>query len=79
MSKKFKVEHVEQVRSETYQVTVNAGVEGALRINVYPGNKLAIFSDSDVEWLPSDLSDAQLKRVLNAVKSFKSNKANLIA
>jgi hypothetical protein len=73
MRKKFKVEHVEQVRPETYQVTVNAGKEGTLRINVYPGNQLAIFSDSNVQWLTSDLSDAQLKQVLNAVKSFKAS------
>jgi hypothetical protein len=69
--KKFKIEHVEFVRSDTYKVSVDLGKEGRIRIVVYPGNKMQVLSDGPLQWLQDDLSSAQQKQIVKAIEDFK--------
>jgi hypothetical protein len=65
--RKLKIESIEKVRDGTHMVWVDIGTEGKLRVFVYPGNVMRIFCDTPIQWLQSDLSPAQQKKILDAV------------
>ena len=58
--KKFKIVDRERVRAGTYKFTIDAGSEGLLRVVVYPEPlPMAVFAPGAVQWLQSDLTEAQ--------------------
>lgn len=75
-SKAFRVVGVERIREGTAKVYVDAGRDGELWVTVYPDPlPMRVFSaSSNVQWLESDLTDAQRKQVrLAASRALASN------
>lgn len=75
-SKAFRVVGVERIRERTAKVYVDAGRDGELWVTVYPDPlPMRVFSaSSNVQWLESDLTDAQRKQVrLAASRALASN------
>lgn len=63
----FKVTQVEQIRPGTFKVTVDVGKGSTIRVHVYPAPlPWLIMSDDCVQWLASDLSDVEQKKILKA-------------
>jgi len=75
-AKAFRVVGAERVREGTAKVYVDAGRDGELWVTVYPDPlPMRVFSpSSNVQWLQSDLTDAQRKLVrLAASRALVSN------
>ena len=67
--KTFKIEGVEKVREGTYRFYVDAGKEGSLRVIVYPDPlPMQVLGAGNIQYLESDLTDAQKKKLRDAAK-----------
>jgi hypothetical protein len=68
----FTVRSVERIREGTYKVSVDLGRDGEIRVIVYPEPlPMQVLSDGPVQWLESDLSSAQKKKIMSAVAAAK--------
>lgn len=73
----FIVRSVERIREGTYKVSVDLGRDGEIRVIVYPDPlPMQVLSDGPVQWLESDLSSAQRKKITAAVTATKKMNPN---
>ena len=71
----FTIRSVEHVREGTYKVYIDLGRDGEIRVIVYPSPlPMQVLSDGPVQWLESDLSEAQRKKIMSAVAAAKRSR-----
>lgn len=71
---KFVVSEPEKVRDSTYKFSIDVGkvrsapaAGGSIRVIVYPNKSMQVYGNDSMQWLQSDLTDAQQKKLLALV------------
>ena len=75
---KFVVSEPEKVRDGTYKFSIDVGkvsgsrtAKGSIRVVVYPNKSMQVFGNDSMQWLQSDLTDAQQKKLLALVAKYE--------
>jgi predicted RNA binding protein YcfA (HicA-like mRNA interferase family) len=63
---KFVIKGTEKVREGTYKFDVDLG-KTSIRVIVYPNKRMQVLGNDSVQWLQSDLTDAQQQKLLALV------------